>query len=181
MFQCQKHVKPRLKKETLVSGTPGKMKFLPWIIKRISLTQVRCLYSTLFLALLSLYRVSKTWCALSPFFDVDFNKWPKQTLELHCEASSSGFHYPELTGNGSMADRSPLRRRIKILSAIGGWRGRRNSREASGRMQKQDNSEEVREWRRYCLESVVADTTIGLGSWFECWDLCSLERVRACG
>lgn len=67
-FQSQRHVKPRLKKETSVSGTPVKMKFLPWIIKRISLTQVRCLYSTLLLPPLSLYRVSKMWCALSTFF-----------------------------------------------------------------------------------------------------------------
>lgn len=41
--------------------------------------------------------------------------------------------------------------------------------------QKQDNSEEVREWRRCRLVSVVADATIGLGGRFECWDLCSLE------
>lgn len=54
--------------------------------------------------------------------------------------------------------------------------------------QKQDNSEEVREWRRCRLVSVVADATIGLGGCFECWDLCSLEgggkkkgKKRACG
>lgn len=66
------------------------------------------------------------------------------TLELHSlgEASGSGFHYPEWTGNGSMADRSPW---IIILRAVGEWRGTRNSGEACGRMQKQDNSKEVRE------------------------------------
>ena len=96
----------------------------------------------------------------------------ENTLELHSlgEASGSGFHCPEYTGNGSMADRSPLRRGIKILRVVGGLRGTRNSAEASGRMQKQDNSKEVREWRRCCLVSVAADTTIGLGRWFECWD-----------
>lgn len=80
-----------------------------------------------------------------------------------------------------MADRSPWRRGIKILRAVGEWRGTRNSGEASGRMQKQDNSKEVREWRRCCLVTVVADMTIGLGSWFESWDLCSLEGERAYG
>lgn len=49
---------------------------------------------------------------------------------------------------------------------------------ASGRTQKQDNREEVREWRRCCLVSVVADMTIGLGRWFEGWDLYRLEGEK---
>lgn len=157
------------------------MKFLPRIIKRISLTHVRCLYSTLLLPPLSLYCVNNTWCAPSTFLKCRFQQMAKaNTLELHSlgEAIGSGFHDREWTGNGSMADRSPLRRGIKILRADVGWRATRNSAEASGRMQKQDNSEEVKQWIRCCLVSVVACTTIGLGRWFECWDLCSLEREK---
>lgn len=66
-------------------------------------------------------------------------------LRVLGEASGFSFHYPEWTGNGSRADRSPLRLGIIILRAAGGWRGTGDGAEASGRMQKQDNSEEVRE------------------------------------
>lgn len=41
---------------------------------------------------------------------------------------------------------SPLRLGIIFLRAADGWRGTGDGAEASGRMQKQDNSEEVREW-----------------------------------
>lgn len=53
------------------------------------------------------------------------------TLEPHSlgEACGSGFQYPEPTGNGSMADRGPSRRGIKILRAVGGWRGPRSRAE----------------------------------------------------
>lgn len=41
-FHCQRCVKSRLKNETSVSGTPRKVKFPLWIIRRVSLTKFRC-------------------------------------------------------------------------------------------------------------------------------------------
>lgn len=68
MFHCRRQVKSRLKNETPVCGTPRKMMFPLWIIRRISLTKVRCLYSTPLLPPLSPYRVSKSWSVPSALF-----------------------------------------------------------------------------------------------------------------
>lgn len=63
-----------------ITSPPQTMKFPPWIMKRISLTHVRCLSFTHLFLMLFLDCVSAPKCALSSFSHVDFSERPSQTV-----------------------------------------------------------------------------------------------------